>query len=49
MAKSKTSKPASFFAYPTDYRVTFNKLEVLIANDAQTTLEDLWVPDDKNK
>jgi len=49
VSKSKTSKPASFFAYPTDYKVTLNKLEVLIANDAQTTLEELWVPEDKSK
>jgi len=42
LSKSKTSKPASFFAYPTDYRLTQNKLEVLLADDTQTTLEELW-------
>ena len=34
--------PPSFFAYPTDYKTTANHLEVLVADDARTTLEELW-------
>jgi len=42
MSKGVTSKPASFFAYPTDYKLSPNKMEVLLSDDTQTTLEELW-------
>lgn len=34
--------PPSYFVYPTGYKITANHLEVLVADDARTTLEELW-------
>jgi hypothetical protein len=39
-----TQKPASFFAYPTGYTKVADKIEVLLADDTKTTLEDLFAP-----
>ncbi|MBU6454518.1 MAG: hypothetical protein KGS72_22305 [Cyanobacteria bacterium REEB67] len=37
-----TTKPFSFFADPTGFKAVANRLDVLLSDDATTTLEDLW-------
>jgi hypothetical protein len=37
-----TTRPASFFAEPTGFKAVASRLDVLISDDATTTLEDLW-------
>ncbi|CAN5466615.1 hypothetical protein BH10CYA1_BH10CYA1_47020 [soil metagenome] len=37
-----TSKSPSFFAYPTGFKKASNKLEVMLSEDMNDTLEDLW-------
>jgi hypothetical protein len=37
-----TSKSASFFAYPTGFKKANNKVEVMLSEDINDTLEDLW-------
>jgi len=38
------NKSPSFFAYPSGFKKTDNKLEVLLSEDINETLEDLWGP-----